>query len=527
VTPTFATTSRTALLAAEALGGAPPAERLAALRERPILLAIDAAEARTRAGQLTFATAASLLGRLFDFAPAIEVAAPPVPVVAGVGGLAAGAPLAAAVVALLESLAAEPGRSRHRIADSLRRHPIALVVGDLRVDAVAVVHASGRGFQVRVGPAPAPSGPVETDGAFNPFGPLVAAALAAAEAAKHVFRTLAGPGAAAAFPLLERPVAWDLWEHAFDERPGPALPAALELGRFAVAGLGAVGAAAVWALAHVGEARGTVELVDDDRLDATNLERVLTARGADVGMLKVRAAARVLAGTRLRAVPLAARYGIAPPPGARATTILCGLDSGGGRRRLQAMLPRALYNGGTQGAELLVSRHVGLEGPCLECLYPESDDPVGRTAARLGVDRTVAEALVRGERRLDAEVLAAMRRRGGVHLDEVTAEALEDAPLSALEAHICSRAVVIEDLPEATISFTSALAGFLAAAELVKDRVAGARRRGLLDPARPAFRLDTLGGLPGPECVEAYVPRRDCACQEPETRRSFARARSR
>src|SRR5205807_2378668 len=71
----FATTSRTALLAAETLGVAPAAERLAALRAEPILLAIDAEHAARPSGQLMLATAASIVGRLFDFAPAIDVAA--------------------------------------------------------------------------------------------------------------------------------------------------------------------------------------------------------------------------------------------------------------------------------------------------------------------------------------------------------------------------------------------------------------------------------------------------------------------
>ena len=80
---------------------------------------------------------------------------------------------------------------------------------------------------------------------------------------------------------------------------------------------------------------------------------------------------------------------------------------------------------------------------------------------------------------------------------------------------------MIEDLPEATIGFAAALCGFLMAGELVKDR-ARAGRRGLLDPQRPAFRLDLLASFPGPDCVESYVPRRDCFCQEPGTRLRIA-----
>src|SRR5439155_25257084 len=113
----------------------------------------------------------------------------------------------------------------------------------------------------------------------------------------------------------------------------------------------------------------------DDTLSTTNLERVLTARAADVGRRKVDVAARALGATRLRPLRIAARYGITAPRGCSAGTILVGVDSGAARRRIMNLLPHALYNGGTQGCELLVSRHVGLAGPCLECLYPGTDEP--------------------------------------------------------------------------------------------------------------------------------------------------------
>jgi molybdopterin/thiamine biosynthesis adenylyltransferase len=529
MTDDVAGVSRTALLAAEALGAPPASDRLARLRDAPLLLAIDPTRAASRRGQLMLATAASLLGRLFDFAPAIDVAAPGVRTVDRLAGVSHARPLDAAIVELLAALPPDDRGFRYRAGAREDSYQIALVVGDrpsgMRAD--TVVHIDGEAWGAAVGPDPMllPSGDASA-GAFNPFGPLVAAALGAAEVAKHVFRRLGAPEARARLPLLPAPVVWDLWRHAFDRgASGPPLPAALDLGRFALAGLGALGGAITWALAHIGEARGTVELVDDDRLEASNLERVLTATGADVGTPKVRAAARLLAGTALRPVPLVGRYLFEPPRGARATTILAGVDSGAARRQLQALLPRALYNGGTQGSELLVSRHLGLEGPCLECLYPDIDDPVGRTATRLGVDRDTAAALSNGERTIDAAILAAMRERG-IRVDEGDAVALLGAPLVALETRVCSRAIVIPDLPAATISFVSALAGFLMTAELVKDRMSRGRRDGPLDSARPVFRLDALAGVPGPDCVERYVARSDCPCRAPETRARFARARS-
>ena len=73
-------------------------------------------------------------------------------------------------------------------------------------------------------------------------------------------------------------------------------------------------------------------------------------------------------------------------------------------------------------------------------------------------------------------------------------------------------------------AYREALCGFLMAAEFVKDRVE--RGDEPLDAERPVFRLDVLGALPGPECVEAYRPRRDCFCQDPATRQRILALRN-
>ena len=200
---------------------------------------------------------------------------------------------------------------------------------------------------------------------------------------------------------------------------------------------------------------------------------------------------------------------------------MVGVDSGAARRRIARLLPTAVYNGGTQESEMWVTRHVGFEGPCLACLYPETRDDVGALARRLGIGRDAAADLIANRRVIDDAILAAMARHGGIKFTGTGADALRGKPLSALVAGECSRQVVIEDLPEATIGFVAALCGFLMANELVKDRVR-TKREGPLDPRRPAFRLDLLGSLPGPDCVESYVARRDCFCQELRVRARIA-----
>jgi molybdopterin/thiamine biosynthesis adenylyltransferase len=507
--------SRTALLAADVLGTRPPAERLVALRDEPLAVALAPALAETWRGQAMLLTAATLLGRLFDYAPTIRVDASGAGALDGLPGLRAGEPLAEQIVAHLGSLPSRgtPYRYETGNGDRARR---ALVIGDAAADSEQTIHIDGGGWVAALGTRP-PRLDLAPGCEREPFGALLAAALGAAEIARLVFRSLApAPPPGLAAPSPERLV-WDVWSHEVGDAAPPAatmprLPPRPRLGRLMIVGMGALGAAAVWAFAHLPAASGEITLVDDDRLEPTNLERVLGARRGDVRRPKVDVGARTLAPTRLQTRSIRKRLGPWIPRGVSAATLLVGVDSGEARRQIARLRPRAIYNGGTQTSEFLVSRHVGEDGPCLECLYPDVPDPIGRTARRLGIDRATAAALVSGERRIDAEVLAAMRRRGGIRLRDADEASLLGQPLGALEAGVCSRAVVIEDLPEASVSFTAALCGFLMAAELVKDRVGGDARRTPLDAERPVFRADPLLAPISSASVEAYRARRGCPC---------------
>ena len=508
--------SRTALLAGEVLGARPPAERLVALRQQPLALVLAPALAGTWRGQVMLLAAATLVGRLFDYVPNIRIDASGARALPGLPRLRAGEPLAEQIVAHLASLPRRDAPYRYEAATAPVRARRALVIGDAVADADETIHVDGGDWIAALGSRP-PRLELGAAPEQSPFGPLMAAGLGAAEIARRVFGSLApAPRPELSAPLAERFI-WDLWTHDMGDAapdPGATMPRPLprpRLGRVMVVGLGALGAAAVWALAHLSAASGEITLVDDDRLERTNVERVLGATRGDLRRAKVDIAARTLAATRLETRTVRERFGAWLPRNVPARTLLVGVDSGEARRQIARLRPQAVYNGGTQASEFLVSRHVGEDGPCLECLYPDVPDPVGRTARRLGVDRATAAALLGGARRIDAEVLDAMRRRGGVRFRDVDAAALLGQPVAALEAGVCSRAVVIDDLPEASVSFTAALCGFLMAAELVKDRV-GIARSTPLDAERPVFRADPLLAPVSSASIEAYRARRGCPC---------------
>jgi hypothetical protein len=379
----FENLSRAGLLAEEALGRAPAVERLARLRAEPLLIALTPGQGLR--GQVMLASVINIVGRLFDFVGPIDLDLPAEYVQRGVFGLCPRTSLSAAAARFLRELRLAPRDAD--VSRAPRRGPYRrgiLIAGGPRADVEEPFYVDAAGWVAVVSPEPAP--PLAAPaGAFNPFGGLVASALGATELAKSFFRAVAGEAEAERFARLAAPCFWDLWSHAPQRvSRGPELPFGLDLGELGLAGLGALGSAALFALVHVGGAQGCLELVDDDLLSPTNLERVLTAFGQDVGRPKTESARRALGGSALRSRVIRHRYGPELPHEARAGTILVGVDSGEARRQITRYLPETLYNGGTQGSEILVSRHVRFDGACLECLYPEIEDPVGQTARRLG-----------------------------------------------------------------------------------------------------------------------------------------------
>ncbi len=512
--PAGAGGSRAEQLVATEIGGAVDRQLLREMSLRPVVLSIDGRLARTRRGQLMTSVAANLLARLAPFVRRVELDVPGhATPVRGIPGLSRVRGFGPSLLELMER-SASTAHAPRRLGPSGRTPLAHLAIGAPRPGSgEGVISIDGAGWNAALARGTRAPQVRNSSGGFNPFGPLVAAALGVSEVAKTVFRELAGERGRSRFPALRGPLRWNLWSH--DDGDGnPPLPERLDLGSIALAGLGALGSAASYALARLHPITGSVELVDDDAVDRSNLERMITADRDDVGRRKTTVAAHALARRGLRLEVVNERYGVRFPDGAGARVIVVGVDNLEGRRAIARLVrrgPHALYHGGMHGDEILVSRHVRGFTPCLECLYPP-EDRVSATAARLGVPLEVAGALVRGERKLDADILTALRARGGFEYRRITEADLLDRPLAALDGSLCSRALVIDALPAATIGFASALGGFLMACELVKDAL-GFPRRAPLDGRRPVFRLSLFRGVPGPDCLEEWRPRRGCECQ--------------
>jgi ThiF family protein len=230
------------------------------------------------------------------------------------------------------------------------------------------VHGEGLCGAIAAGPIAAAGGPA------LPFGPYVAACLAAGE----VFRAVRIPS-----DRYEptRRLSYSLWDHTTGpgeiHEPGPPVgPLILDFG---MAGVGAVGTAlaqTVWACPQLA---GCAVIADADRdgIDTTNLNRCVIFNASHVGRLKASTAAEVLAdcdiewqavdgpydGDRLPRIP---------------SLLVSAVDTNRSRHALQqAFWPGRLIAASTYAlrAELLRCGPPGV-GPCLCCHNPlEIDVP--------------------------------------------------------------------------------------------------------------------------------------------------------
>lgn len=225
------------------------------------------------------------------------------------------------------------------------------------------VFVSARGWNVYV------DADAEGDDAAAAPAALLAAALGVSELFRVVFAVELGdrgrrgpqPGA---FNLVT------LGEPTF----GLPVPATVEAGEFRVVGAGAIGQAAARTLALAG-VRGTMVVVDDEKVALSNLQRYVLTRDSDVGAVKVDLLRDRLTKSDLAVVPVEAKWH-ASLVGAQLATLVA-LDSPEDRIGVQSSLPGPIYNAWTQPADVGWSRHEHFGGePCLACLYwPQGETP--------------------------------------------------------------------------------------------------------------------------------------------------------
>jgi hypothetical protein len=347
----------------------------------------------------------------------------------------------------------------------------------------------------------------------NPLGAGAAACLGAAAIFRSVFLDEAVDDGDLVLSTLELGTALS------DEQPSLErleIPPATVL-----VGLGAVGNAALWAIARSG-CGGHLHLVDPEAIDSGNLQRYVMAAPTDVHRPKAELAAEVLGdglGPDPYAEPWADFLGDA---GRRWERVLVALDSAGDRRAIQASLPRWIANAWTQPGDLGVSVHPWREGACLACLYMPGEDLPSEdqlVASAMGFEdevhlRQIRSLLVTGGSP-SPELLAEAATALGIDVEPLMPYAAR--PLRELYVEgICGGAAVPLDrlgLPERAVhvplAHQSALAGILLVSRLYADLL------GVGPHSAQATRIDLMRRLPASLTQPIAKDSRGlCICQD-------------
>lgn len=568
---------KAALAAAAVLQGFDRAQFTAVLEAHVPGLAFDEAAVARFEGRTTLTLLANLIARLYPRVALLPQGPAAVAFAGALDGVLRAVNPSIDVEAFgMASPALTPPPAVDGMTPAPPRPTLLLVVGDTSAatfgasDAMAI-YVGSAGWEARVSTA----GPVGVGTSALPFGAAAAACLGAANAFRRVFAAQL-PGAAPDTALTLSTLS--LTVRAATGRAGvPDLdPGALTdlppilLGDVVQVGAGAVGEGALWTLARVGAVEGTLHVVDDQAVDASNPQRYVLTEGDEVGLSKVALAAELFGGPAaapdgpsvLRQVPLAerSRLVVAPHPVRwgqflarrpipwRLERVLVALDSARDRIAVQAALPAWIANAWTQPGDLGLSRHAGLgQTACLGCLYipqhaAKSEDvlvaeaiglPDQLMAVRvsLAAQAPVDEALLRliAERlRVPAnELLPFIGRPLRAFYSEAVCGGLvlrlqaQTGGAPAESAGAAAGDAVGQPLDRAAMVpmvFQSVLAGVFLAAALVAE---GA---GLLAPA-PGQKaiLDVLRPVP-PRLLFPVAPHPSgkCLCQDPDYQRAYA-----
>jgi len=464
-------------------------------------------------GQLIAFMLLNLLIRLDDYCPQLDVVLPAVPR----HPLLRLLPEGNLDEAVLEYFVPFPASARLRVQ---KVEPSWEVDAALKVTPVPVadrITVWARGWLAYLDMAPRAD---LAAGPPNPVGPSLAAGLAAAEVFKCLIADLPlRPGL-----KIRRAgsMVMSAYDYGLTEGRNPAIPEAVDVDGLVVVGLGGIGAAWVAAASSLTALKGQLFLVDRDPLDVTSHNRHLVSRPGDSGP-KVKVAADALA-FHPHVVPVELWFDeFLKEHGDRHELVVVGVDKDVVRREIQASLPKVILNAGTSDdASLRVTRHDFIHGACLSCISRDDlvDHPAERQlAGQLGLGLDVVLEYAASNAPVPEAVL-----RASSALNEEQINLLAGRPLPEIQIRVCSELQLMpgSDQPALSISFLSAIPGYLLLGEVIKERTWPHDRPPLNREINHAF-ISTLGRA-HPDLLRGRMDKREgCDCLREAFQRSYHR----
>jgi len=349
----------------------------------------------------------------------------------------------------------------------------------------------------------------------NPIGGLLASCFGAAD----VFRKLLELLGSRDRRILRQPKSFVF--SAFDystnnKAPNPALPNKVNVGELTIVGGGAVANSLLYTIGMISGVEGSVNVVDYDSYDSTNMNRCLAVCKEHIGIPKAQALSS-LPYTFLHVKPFIGKYADFPECRRALDMVVSTVDNNDARLQIQCDLPRILFHGATGENVCTIFKCDFLEGACLGCLFFEERESRSLTIARqTGLTLEEVENLLGNNLPLtQAQIERIVSKTGVKRLQNFVGITLEE--LYTQEICDVMQLDVEEQEIAGTVSFVSAIPGILLAGEIIKARI-------------PEFRKFSINNY---LTMNAFYPiarwllkrekdiRCRCFCSDPAMRDSF------
>lgn len=359
--------------------------------------------------------------------------------------------------------------------------------------------------------------PSQRAGPSNPYAAGAAAALACAELFRRIFLK----------SKTERDVSVSLLN--FDEDTGANLGIIdADISDVLFVGVGAVGNAALWALARDTQTRGRLWLVDGEEVTLSNLQRYALTKFADVGRSKVLLGQEALSSSRLTAETTQSTLEqfIEDQGAINIPVTVVSVDNVDGRRSAQALLPRLVINGWTGDQALGTSWHIfSRDAACLACLYHplgQGSSAIEQAAKALGLQHDRAAILWVTRQPLSGDDIKVVAKSLGVNesvlkpwLTKSLGDIYTDVVCGAVPLDVTGVGKV-ETVP---LAHQSALAGILMAAELLKRTQP---ELAALSQPEPLISWDDVLRPPPIIWGKPRAREKGCICGDPDYQKVYA-----
>ena len=244
--------------------------------------------------------------------------------------------------------------------------------------------------------------------------------------------------------------------------------AEIDLGETHLAGAGAVGNGLLWAGRHL-RFRGILHVIDDDAVDAGNLQRQIFFMPGDehkpkAAVLAERAAIWL---PQLKLIPHVARLQDLSASGPWLRRLISAVDSREARRSLQKEMPGEVFDASTTGIEEVVvhHHHNPTETACMACIYPKNASEISHQqhiADHLGLSLAQVQ-----NNRIDHGMALTIAAR----FPDIVANEIEGLACDSLYKRLCGAGLLTTPAGRqvlAPFAFVSILAGALLALELLR-----------------------------------------------------------